>query len=75
MLVKLDDVVRSILCCPICKGSLEGTDSQFSCISCSMVYPIQTAGKGSGQEHVCDFRIRPPVYCTSVVAAKWLEIQ
>lgn len=75
MLVKLDKTVRGILCCPLCKGNLEGTDSQFGCISCGIVYSQKAVGKSNNRENVFDFCIRQPTYCKSVGMTKWSDIQ
>lgn len=75
MFVKLDTTVRNILCCPLCKGDLQGTDSRFVCLSCGIVYLRRTVGNGKLHESVFDFCIRPPTYCKSAGMAKWSDIQ
>jgi len=75
MLVRLDETVCRILCCPQCKGDLATTESRFGCISCGMIYPQRVVGKGENREHVFDFCIRAPAHCESVGMKKWSNIQ
>jgi SAM-dependent methyltransferase len=75
MFVKLEPAVRRILRCPLCKGRLDDTESQFARLFCGVVYPQITVGKNRKPEAVFDFRIKWPVYCKSADMKKWSEIQ
>ncbi len=75
MLSKIDIAVRNILCCPLCKGQLDETESQFACITCGITYPRITVGKTSRSDSVFDFRIHWPKFCKPLNMERWSEIQ
>ena len=64
---KLDETVRGMLCCPLCKSSLTAAEHQFTCVTCGTIFPKR---KG-----VFDFRISHPEYCRPGGMEKWTEIQ
>ena len=75
MLVKLDEVVESMLCCPLCKGNLAKGDSKFFCECCGVVYSQRTVGKTGDLDHVFDFSIQETSLCQTPQMAKWSETQ
>jgi SAM-dependent methyltransferase len=75
MLVNLNKPVEAILCCPLCKGDLKKSETEFSCLTCGVVYAKKTFGKDHNLEHVFDFRIQQTDCCMNENAKKWLEIQ
>ena len=75
MFVKLDRDVIDILCCPLCKSSIEFQNSEFLCRNCLTLYPRITINQKNGREYVFDFRIERPDYCIPPGWAKWHIMQ
>lgn len=75
MYTKLDQEIINILCCPLCKGSLESTDDGFFCKNCASQYPLRDIQQGKEKERVSDFCIHRPDYCITAGFAKWLDVQ
>jgi ubiquinone/menaquinone biosynthesis C-methylase UbiE len=73
--VKLDKGVINILCCPLCKSSVEFQDSGFLCMNCSTLYPRLVISQKNGREYVFDFRIARPSYCVPLGLTKWRAMQ
>lgn len=67
MYVKLDPEIISIVCCPLCKGSLMAMNKKFFCKNCATEYP--------SIEEIFDFRINEPDYCLSGESVKWSNMQ
>ena len=75
MYIKLDQEIINILRCPLCKGILEATNSEFVCKSCAGKYPSRDICQGKTKEKVFDFRIHRPSYCMPSGIADWSAVQ
>lgn len=75
MFVKLDNAVIDILCCPLCKGSVEMVGENFVCNDCGIEYRKRSVVQGMHKEYVYDFRIHRPAYCIPAIGAKWADVQ
>ena len=75
MFVKLDDDVIDILCCPLCKGTVNMVGGKFVCKDCGTEYPKYNIVVGKNKEYVFDFRIHRPAYCMPDTVKKWFDIQ
>jgi ubiquinone/menaquinone biosynthesis C-methylase UbiE len=67
----LDTNIVSLLCCPLCKGTLKAQPAQFVCGNCRSMYPLVDALGGQ----VYDFRIHRPTYLSPQSTEKWRDIQ
>lgn len=76
MLIKFDQKLVNILCCPICKSDLQMKNSGFSCQDCNLLFPLTEIKIGEGHlEKVYDFRINRPSYCIPQSKVLWQETQ
>lgn len=75
MFVKLDDDVIDILCCPLCKGTINMIGEKFVCKDCGTEYPKCSVVVGKHKEYVFNFRIHRPVYCIPDTVRKWVGVQ
>ena len=75
MFVKLDPQVQLLLCCALCKGSLESREDAFVCNDCAMRFPRRTIARGHGAEHIYDFRVDRPAYSVPEGTAVWDRVQ
>lgn len=75
MFTKLDKEIIDLLCCPICKGSLEKKSDRFLCKECATEYPVKTFSVGDWDEQVYDFRVQYPSFCVPDSVKKWGELQ
>jgi len=75
MYTKLDQEIINILCCPLCKGSLEMVGDKFFCKDCANQYPLHDVQQEKEKEGVFDFRIYRPDYCITAGFAKWFDVQ
>ncbi len=73
--VKLDQEVIDVLCCPLCKGTVEMRDGVFVCEDCATRYPRRQVSQGELNDYVFDFRIQRPAYCASGSFSKWSGVQ
>ena len=60
-----------MLCCPLCKGSIESLVSGFACQTCGSCYPLVDAFG----EAVYDFGIHRPKYLVPASTQRWHDIQ
>ena len=65
--VKLEQSFKDILCCPICKASLDLGENQAICKECGSNYPNRNG--------IWDFKILPPDYCLPSVLKEWRKAQ
>jgi SAM-dependent methyltransferase len=70
-LIKFDRRLDSVLCCPLCKGSLDSAGGYYSCADCNSRY-VETATFGG---RTYDFRIQRPAYLTPASASRWAKFQ
>lgn len=75
MFIKLDDDVIDILCCPLCKGTINMIGEKFVCKDCGTEYPKYSVIVGKHKEYVSDFRIHRPDYCIPDTVRKWIDTQ
>jgi SAM-dependent methyltransferase len=77
MFITLDQTVIDLLCCPLCKGGvIQSNDKEcFVCTTCGTQYPLRAVNVGDHPEHVYDFRIQHPPYCTPKAKKLWNEGQ
>jgi ubiquinone/menaquinone biosynthesis C-methylase UbiE len=77
MLVKLDQDVLEMLCCPFCKGELVSyVDDYFECWDCGLKFPrIKIQVDSDKFENVYDFRIKYPSYAAPKSKAEWANGQ
>jgi len=75
MFVKLDDEVVNILCCPLCKGTLEVAAQKSVCKDCGTEYHKRGVVQGNHKESVLDLRIHRPAYCIPPIVARWSDLQ
>ncbi len=76
MFIKFDQALVEILCCPLCKGDLQKSDSGFSCGDCGLFFPPTVVEIGDGHvENVYDFRMNRPLYCVPQSKTLWQETQ
>jgi ubiquinone/menaquinone biosynthesis C-methylase UbiE len=73
--VKLDDDVIDILCCPLCKSTINMIGEKFVCKDCGTEYPKYNVVGGKHKEYVFDFRIHRPAYCIPDIIEKWVDMQ
>ena len=65
--VKLEQFFMDILCCPICKTSLELAKNQATCKKCGSNY--------LNRNGIWDFRIISPDYCLPPDLKEWRRVQ
>lgn len=75
MYVKLDPNIIDIICCPLCKGSIEMINQKFICKDCLTEYPSRSLKQGESEERVFDFRIHRPDYCLPSGLVEWSDVQ
>jgi len=75
MFVKLDDEVVDILCCPLCKGTLDVVAQKSVCKDCGTEYHKRGVVQGRRKEPVFDLRLHRPAYCIPPIVARWTDLQ
>ncbi len=68
---KLDDNIRALLCCPICKSALAPDSVEFMCRTCNTAFPSVEVGG----DNIFDFRIHHPLSVVPQTMRKWDSIQ
>lgn len=71
----MNDDVGEILCCPLCKGTVEILREKSVCKDCRTEYCKRSVAQGRHKERVFDFRIHRPTYCIPTIMAKWADAQ
>jgi ubiquinone/menaquinone biosynthesis C-methylase UbiE len=76
MLIKLDQELIDLLCCPYCKSDIELIDEVFICTDCKLKFSKKKLNiDNSHVEYIYDFRISIPDYCIPESRKRWINYQ
>jgi SAM-dependent methyltransferase len=72
---KLDNEIVKILCCALCKSTIDMIEQNFFCKNCGTQYLKCCVEHSQHTEYIYDFKIHKPSYCLPDLHMKWEDIQ